>query len=125
MVPSSLYGISWICTVGSRLAMVSVFRAVVITSGKSGNNAVIYTCLSFQHSWCFSCPAYFAIASKWSNDGAAVHIYNLDYMKAQSSAIQAVRKPHIVDDIDFLDLEGAPHIALAMGRKLVVCNMST
>jgi len=107
---------------GSQLAIWDIMN---LHGGQSSRNGISFSDGGHHFRWCFSCPVFLAIASKWSNDGASVHIYNLDYIKAQSTAIQAVRKPHIVDDLDFVDLEGALHIALAMGRKLVVRNVST
>ncbi|KAF8633730.1 hypothetical protein AX17_004386 [Amanita inopinata Kibby_2008] len=73
--------------------------------------------------WCDTSPEYFAIASKSSFQGAVVNVYNLNYIHMQPTSFQLAPRPHIIGAIDFVTLERLPHIAAAIGCKIIIFHI--
>ncbi|KAF8623975.1 hypothetical protein AX15_006129 [Amanita polypyramis BW_CC] len=91
--------------------------------GRPFRNGISFPDGGHYFRWCPTYPEYFAIASKTPNQGATIHVYNLNYINAQPSVFNMAPRPHAVDAMDFVYLHGIPYVAAAVGRKLVIFHI--
>jgi len=71
-------------------------------------------------SWSITYPDYFAVSSRSPAKGAIIHIHNVNYVHAQPTVFILHPQPHIIQDFDFLAIQGVPRIAAAVGHTVYV-----
>ncbi|KAL9714904.1 hypothetical protein Ac2012v2_001564 [Leucoagaricus gongylophorus] len=73
-----------------------------------------------QFRWSITYPDYFAVSSRSPTKGAIIHIHNVNYVHAQPTVFILHPQPHIIQDFDFLAIQGVPRIAAAVGHTVYI-----
>jgi hypothetical protein len=112
--------VTGICSVGANFGSTFALWDVSI-NGKPTATGTSFADGGGRFRWCRTFSDYFAISALSASKGAAIHVYNAQFIHAGPTPFTLANRPLKVADFDFLGGPARiPRIAAGVGKEVVI-----